>query len=453
MVFCRFFIPPRIIDNANIDIIYRRYVMVVAAGFLVMLTTCALIFTFGVWQSLYEEMAAQANTPFTGTSTALINLIGTLAIALMSMGGPFTMVWAKLYSPQAVIIVGGWVFGIAFILASFSKQLWHFTLTQGVLLGIGTCMAYVPTMAVAPTWFDKRRGLAMGVIISGTGVGGMVWPPVLSAIIDSIGFRNALRIAGCVSVTLVSLAGYSLGWEPDFQNQVRVQTQGISRVNGWMKIPLINWRVARTKRFVAQASGCFLQSAGYSTPLFFYAAYARALGYSNTTATNFITVSNASNFVSRIIVGYGADKYGRINALAFTTLLSTIAVFAFWLPSMFKESTIAGSSADGLFITFTVLYGAFASAYISLFPASLIELFGAQNYTSVNGSLYLIRGIGALIGTPLTGLLIPESKALVSSIIYERAGITVGVLLFAATVACFIVRIEAMMGSPWRWKM
>lgn len=217
-------------------------------------------------------------------------------------------------------------------------------------MGIGTCMAYVPTMAVAPTWFDKRQGLAMGVIISGTGVGGMVWPPVLRAIIDSIGFRDALRIAGCISLSLVLLAGYTLRWEPEFQNQVNAQTQGMSRVNGWMKIPLVNWRVARTKRFVAQASGCFFQSAGYSTPLFFYAAYARTLGYSNTTATNFITVSNASNFVSRIVIGYGADRYGRINTLVLTTFFSAIAVFGFWLPSMFEDSTISSSSADGLLL-------------------------------------------------------------------------------------------------------
>ncbi|OJJ30974.1 hypothetical protein ASPWEDRAFT_119165 [Aspergillus wentii DTO 134E9] len=443
-------------DSHNADQLKHKplqYASIVFSGFMVMFTTCALIFTFGVWQSLYEEMAQHENTPFTGSSTALINLIGTLAIALMSMGGPFTMVWAKLFCPQVVIVAGGWVFGIAFILASFSKQLWHFTLTQGVLLGIGTCMAYVPTMAVAPTWFDKRRGLAMGVIISGTGVGGMVWPPVLHAIIDHIGFRDALRIAGCVSITLVSISGYTLRWEPDFQKQVSVQTRGMSKTTGWMKIPLIDWKVARTKRFIAQASGCFLQSAGYSTPLFFYAAYARTLGYSNATATNFITVSNASNFVSRIVIGYGADRYGRINALAFTTFLSAIAVFAFWLPSMFSGSTISHSSAEGLFITFTVLYGAFASAYISLFPASLIELFGVKNFTSVNGALYLIRGMGALIGTPLTGLLIPESEALTSSITYERAGIVVGVLLFAATVSCAWVRIEAMAGSPWKLKM
>ncbi|GIK05511.1 hypothetical protein Aspvir_009624 [Aspergillus viridinutans] len=410
-----------LLDNTNSgDVAHQRHriavhggtmwnhVMIVCAGFAVMFTTCAFIFAFGVYQALYEEMAQEAHSPFVGQSTALIGLIGTLAIALMSMGGPLAMTWAKLWSPQAVIVAGGWVFGIAYILAGFSQRLWHFALTQGVLLGIGTSMAYVPTMSVAPTWFDQRRGLAMGIIISGSGVGGM--------------------------------------------EQLRVQNQSLNRRCGWIKVPLVNWRVASSGRFIAQALGCFLQSAGYSTPLFFYAAYARTLGYSAATADNFIAVSNASNFVSRILIGYGADKLGRLNALAFTTLFSTIAVFAFWLPSMYQESTVSPSSAHGLFIVFTILYGSFASAYISLFPASLIELFGVQHFTSVNGVLYLIRGMGALIGTPLTGLLIPQSTALVSSIVYERAGIVCGVLLFAATLACFWVRIEATLGELGRWK-
>ncbi|PWY66790.1 MFS general substrate transporter [Aspergillus sclerotioniger CBS 115572] len=426
-----------------------HYVSVVAAGFVVMITTCAFVFSFGVYQSLYEEMAREPNTPFTGSTTALIDLIGTLAIALMSMAGPFAMSWAKLFSPQAVIIAGGWVFGIAYILASFSKELWHFALTQGLLLGIGTCMAYVPTMAVAPTWFSKRRGLAMGVIISGTGVGGMIWPPALRAMISHVGFRNALRISGCISLTTVTAAGAILRWEPKFHEQVKLQAAGSSTRSKpkWTRlfsVPLVNWRVARSKRFVAQALGCFLQSAGYSTPLFFYAAYAQALGYSATTAANFITLSNASNFVSRIVIGYAADKLGRINALAVTTMLSAVAVFAFWLPS----SLVSSAAAHGLFIVFTILYGAFASAYISLFPASLVELFGVQHFTSVNGALYLVRGIGALLGTPLTGLLIPRGTALTESGTYERAAITVGVLLFAATVASFWVRAEVR--GKWR---
>ncbi|OJJ06987.1 hypothetical protein ASPVEDRAFT_33241 [Aspergillus versicolor CBS 583.65] len=431
----------------------RQYALVVFAGFSVMFTTCAFVFSYGVYQSLYEEMARAEGTPFTGSSTALINLVGILAIALMSMGGPFAMHWSKIYSPQAVIIAGGWIFGIAYILSSFGRALWHFALTQGVLLGIGTSLSYVPTMSVAPTWFDKRRGLAMGVIISGSAVGGMIWPPALRAMITHLGFRNALRISGCISLALVSVAGYALGWEPKFHDQVRLQTQGLRRRTAWIQAPVVNFRVARSKRFVAQALGCFLQSAGYSTPLFFYAAYANTLGYNSTTAANFITLNNASNFIARIAIGYGADRYGRINALFVTTLLSAVAVFAFWIPSMFHKADVSKSSADGLFIVFTILYGAFASAYISLFPASLIELFGVQHFTSVNGALYLIRGMGALIGTPLIGMLIPSSGALTSSYIYERAGIVVGVLLMTATMACLWVRIEATLGSAWKWRV
>ncbi|KAL4988771.1 major facilitator superfamily domain-containing protein [Aspergillus falconensis] len=441
-------------DDAEQEHPNSKYALVVTAGFSVMFTTCAFVFSYGVYQSLYEEMAEAEGTPFTGSSTALINLVGILAVALMSMGGPFAMHWSKIYSPQAVIIAGGWVFGIAYILSSFGQALWHFALTQGVLLGIGTCLAYVPTMSVAPTWFDKRRGLAMGVIISGSAVGGMVWLPALRAMITHLGFRNALRISGCISLTLVSVAGYALRWEPKFHEQVRIQTQGLRRRSVWTKAPMFNYRVARSKRFLAQALGCFLQSAGYSTPLFFYAAYASTLGYSSNTAANFITLNNASNFVSRIAIGYGADRYGRINALVVTTLLSAVAVFTFWIPSMFHtpEADMPKSSAEGLFVVFTILYGAFASAYISLFPASLIELFGVQHFTSVNGALYLIRGMGALIGTPLTGMLIPKD-ALTSSYIYERAGIVVGVLLMAATLACLWVRIEASLGSSWKWRV
>lgn len=288
-------------------------------------------------------------------------------------------------------------------------------------------------MSVARTWFDKRRGLAMGVIISESAVGGMVWPPALRAMISNLGVRNALRISGCLSLTLVSFAGYALRWDPRFHEQARLQTQGLRRRSAWFKAPMVNYRVARSKRFLAQALGCFLQSAGYTTPLSFYAAYASTLGYSPATAANFITVNNASKFVSRILIGYGADRYGRINALVVMTLLSAMVVFAFWIPSMFHTNDV--SSADGLFVVFTVFYGAFASAYVSLFPASLIELFGVHHFTSVNGALYLIREMGALIGTPLTGLLITNS-ALNYSHIYERAGIVVGVLLMVATLAC-----------------
>ncbi|RAL15180.1 monocarboxylate transporter [Aspergillus homomorphus CBS 101889] len=433
-------------------------ILVIVAGFTIMLTTNALIFSAGVYQALYEEMASEPDNPFSGASSALIGLVGTLAIGLMSMTGPFVMMWIKLYRPQTVVAVAGVLFGVAYILASVSRTLWQFALTQGVLVGISVSMSYIPATTTAPTWFNERRGLAMGIVISGSAVGGMIWPSILTAMNDHMGFRNTLRVSGAICAVAIIAVSPAVKWEPGFNQQIQAERQAlIQRARGschhprpsFLQLPLINWRLTLTKKFLAKAAGCMLQSAAYSTPLIYYAAFGRSLGYSATTAANFITISNAANAVSRVGMGYAADKYGRINMLFATTFLSAVAVAAFWIPA-----TVAGATAAGkaLFIVFTLLYGSFASSYIALFPASLVELFGKKDFTSVNGALYLVRGIGALLGTPLTGLLIPQGRALLSPAVYERAAIAVTALLFPASFCILWVRLEMTAGKDWRWK-
>ena len=61
------------------------------------------------------------------------------------------------------------------------------------------------------------------------------------------------------------------------------------------------------------------------------------------------------------------------------------------------------TARKGLFITFTCAYGITASAYVSLFPTALAEQLGVQNISSINGLLYMIRGIGTMVGTPVAG--------------------------------------------------
>lgn len=372
----------------------------------------------------------------------------------MSLGAPFANTWARVYSPQAVIIIGAWVFGIAFILASFSQHLWQFALTQGVLVGIGTCMAFSTTNLVGPTWFTtQNRALAMGIIISGTGIGGMVWPPILRALISSIGFRNTMRITGCLTTFLVTISGYILRWEPQFsQKVILAQAQVTDKRTAWLKLPrLANRRILTSRRFVAHSLGTFFQAAGYSTPVFFFATYAQSRGYTPTMAVNFITFHNASNFISRIAIGYTADRMGRLNTLFLTTLVSSIAVFVLWLPSILRGNT-RDTTADVLFIFFTILYGAFGGAYISLFPATLFDLFERKYFIEVNGTFGLIRGIGGLLGTPLTGLLVSQAAALVQPTAYERATLVTGTLLFLASLASLWARVEVTLGVPWKWK-
>lgn len=118
------------------------------------------------------------------------------------------------------------------------------------------------------------------------------------------------------------------------------------------------------------------------------------------------------------VIGYCANNFGRLNALFFTTVMGAIATLVFWLPTTTFACSIEGTEpcdntrSNILSIFFVIFYGAFANAYISLFPVTLLELFGRQHFSSVNGTLSLIRGMGALLGTPLISLLIPQSKSL-----------------------------------------
>ena len=157
-------------------------------------------------------MSKEPNTPFTGATPAQIDLIGTLSIALMTIGAPFATAWTKQYPPRYVIWASGIIHSSALLFASFSQHLWQFILTQGILLGMATCLTYMPSVTVAPTWFTLHRGLAMGIILAGTGIGGVAWPLAFRYLIESVGFRNTLRVTAGISFVLICGSGTFIRW-------------------------------------------------------------------------------------------------------------------------------------------------------------------------------------------------------------------------------------------------
>lgn len=417
------------------------------ASFCVVFTSCGMLFSFGVYQELYQSMSLEPGTPFSGATPAGIDIIGTLTVAFQTMGAPVATAFIRRFSPRTAIFTGAALFLVSSLLASVSQALWQFALTQGFLMGWATCFSYMTPCTVVPTWYSARRGLAMGAILSGTGVGGLVWAPAIQALNAHLGFRNALRVSGAITTALIAAAGAVIDWDPVIKARLaaererrRASPRG-ARWHWWRDFPLVDWRTARSGKFLAQLLSAGLQSAAYYTPVFFFSAYARTLGYSARQGANFIALNNACNALGKIVLGLAADRYGRVNMLLLATALSAASSFAFWLPSTLAPGRGGG---QGLFITYTILYGCFASAYVSLFPTCLVELFGPQHFASVNGVLYGIRGLGSLIGTPSAGALVNHTTN--SPLGYRSMSIMVGALLAGAAIAVVWVRIEARKG-------
>lgn len=89
------------------------------------------------------------------------------------------------------------------------NQLWHLFLTQALLVGIGSSMLYYPVISLTPVFFDRHRGFAMGIAMSGSGAGGLVLAPVTQSLLVRFGAPVTLRILGvwnfviCVAISFV----------------------------------------------------------------------------------------------------------------------------------------------------------------------------------------------------------------------------------------------------------
>lgn len=111
------------------------------------------------------------------------------------LGAPIiTPITAKWHKYQRQMIWAGWAMCIAgLIAASFATKVWHLIVTQGVLYGLGFLVLYYALLSMLNEWFDKKRGLAYGILFAAAGISGTGLPFLMQIALDRFGFANTLR--------------------------------------------------------------------------------------------------------------------------------------------------------------------------------------------------------------------------------------------------------------------
>ena len=151
------------------------------------------------------------------SSRTSISFAFTLANLMQSAGAPLIGRMVDRFGARKVVVPSTMIFGLVLIsFKYFSTSLWHLYAFFIVMGFIGTGTAPVPYGIVVSRWFDKRRGLALGLMMMGLSPGAILMPPIAQRLITLFGWRTAYAIVGFVVLAIsVPVVGIFLKDSPE----------------------------------------------------------------------------------------------------------------------------------------------------------------------------------------------------------------------------------------------
>lgn len=126
--------------------------------------------TYGAFQAYYKSSLLSSSSP---SSISWIGTVqGWLLIVIGVLSGPLF----DLGYFRPMLFIGNFLVVFGIMMLSLSTKYWQVFLSQGVCMGLGAGLLYIPSLALVGIWFDRKRALAMGIVMSGIAVGMLYIP-------------------------------------------------------------------------------------------------------------------------------------------------------------------------------------------------------------------------------------------------------------------------------------
>ena len=173
----------------------RKAWMTVLGCSLAFFVTQGFVTGFGVYQSYYEAI-------FPNRSSDDISWIGSFQLwCITGMAIPSVLLNAHL-GPHWTLAIGTFMVVFGVMMASIAKEYYQILLSHGICVGIGIGLTFLPIVGLPNQWFTKRRALAVGLAISGSSLGGVIWPIIVNQMLlkDNVGFPWTMRAIGFLQV-------------------------------------------------------------------------------------------------------------------------------------------------------------------------------------------------------------------------------------------------------------
>jgi nitrate/nitrite transporter NarK len=134
------------------------------------------------WISSLETFCKLTPTRIVHSFYILIEFVG------MFFFGPIIGKLYDAYGSRYILLLGTFLHIFGLMMASISSKYWHFIICQGIVSASGASFIFYPALGDVSTWFFKRRAFALGIMASGSSMGGVILPIMIERLIPQVGF-------------------------------------------------------------------------------------------------------------------------------------------------------------------------------------------------------------------------------------------------------------------------
>ena len=157
----------------------------VLAGHLMCFITWGFITSFGVFQSYYEQTL--------GLEPSDVSWIGRIQIFKLLLLGTFSGKASDAGLVHEAVFAGTTFIVLGLFMTSLSMQYYQLFLSQGICVGFGMGILYMPGLSVSSSYFKAKKPFAVAIIASGAGSGGLVYPAMVQQLLPRAGRSSVLR--------------------------------------------------------------------------------------------------------------------------------------------------------------------------------------------------------------------------------------------------------------------
>ena len=300
---------------------------------------------------------------------------------------------------------------LSIVFTSLSSKYYQFFLSQSILGGLCIGVMFTPSIAIVRHYFHRRMGAAMGIVVAGSSIGGLVFPILLNRLLyhHKIAFGWAVR--ACALIVLVLLSFAILVIRPRLKPS---------------KHPF-DFKLLKRPVYILAVVGIWLMNWGLYVPFFYLPSFALKVGMDPQLASYMVAILNGVSFFGRIFAGLAADKVGRFNMLTGMSLGSGTLLFC-W-PAIHTNTGI---------IIFSAFVGFFVGAIVSLLSACVAQITPDPKYVgALTGFSMMFWSFAGLSGPPISGAIIGSNGD------FHKAGLFGGAAFFAGALIVFAGRLVA----------